>query len=149
MGIKYRMSECSFCKTYMQKAMKIKRCEIKNLRAKINADIRVLNRISSPRAMAKYRADEGEVCKMIFCNPGCKSLPGFPQKFNDYKDDFTTSRNHRGAQSICIHESFDAKMQKRRACLEFAKINRRERGKLHAVIRSKSNRDWFLRFHPD
>ena len=105
---------CSFCKNYMRKAMIIRQNEIQDLRDKIKADIRVLNRISSPRGMREYHKEEGRICKMIFCNPGCKSLPGFPKKFNDYKDDFKTSRNHRGVQSVCIHESFDAKMKKRR-----------------------------------
>ncbi len=115
--------------------MKIKRNEIKALRASIRADTALLKKMSSKRAIEKYRQAEGAVCKMIFCNPGCKSLPGFPPGFRDYLSDFADSRRHRGAESVCIHKSFDAKMKRRRtACAALAKINRQERLALKALI---------------
>lgn len=119
----------------MRKAMKIKREEIQALRATIRADTALLKKMSSKRAIEKYRRAEGAVCKMIFCNPGCKSLPGFPPGFRDYRADFANSRRHRGAESVCIHKSFDAKMKRRRtACAALAKMNRQEAVKLKGLI---------------
>ncbi len=102
--------------------MDIKHEEIQTLRVKIQQDTARLNAMSSSRAIEKYRRDERKVCKMIFCNPGCKSLPGFPPNFKDYKDDFKNSKNHRGAQTVCIHKSFDAKMKRRRRRLSKSKV---------------------------
>ena len=108
----------------MRKAMAIKDEEIHALQTKIRQDTARLKAMSSPRAIEKYRRDERKVCKMIFCNPGCKSLPGFPPNFIDYKDDFKNSKNHRGAQSVCIHASFDAKMKRRRRRLKLEKTSK-------------------------